>query len=76
MSYTSKCILGEPRWDEWEAWLSCPVSCGAAWTQLRRRYCSHSKKQHDGRKCIGRATEYRPCNNDTCLGMWYMPARQ
>ncbi|XP_078354915.1 uncharacterized protein LOC144639494 isoform X2 [Oculina patagonica] len=51
----------------WSAWSSCSHSCNGG-TQGRHRFCTNPPPAHRGRDCrrLGRATESRSCNTQSC----------
>ena len=57
-------------WGNWNAWESCPVTCGGA-NQTRTRNCDDPTKMHGGDDCTIDGTtssETQKCNEAPCPG--------
>lgn len=66
-------------WEPWESWISCTRTCGGG-VSLRERSCDAPTPAHGGRFCTGGVLanidangiewDSRPCNTQTCTGVW------
>ena len=58
-------------WGEWQAWATCPVTCGGA-DQSRTRVCNNPTPQQGGRNCTADGSsneETQRCHENQCPGM-------
>ena len=53
-------------WSEFGPWSECSKSCGGGmWS--KERACDNPTPKHEGKDCVGEATEFGQCNVQPCI---------